>query len=86
MAQCVINPFAGSLNSTIPCVHGSWPPKNVFAIMIMAVTAMFTDPKHLSPRKMCPRLQHAACAHTAKALATDKLNRKYQARYYQRPL
>lgn len=54
--------------------------------MIMAVTAMFTDPKHLSPRKMCPRLQHAACAHTAKALATDKLNRKYQARYYQRPL
>ncbi|GAN09467.1 hypothetical protein MAM1_0269d08996 [Mucor ambiguus] len=82
MAQCVTKPFAGSLNSTIPWVHGSWPPKNVFAIMMIMETAIFTDPKHLSPRKMCPRLQHVAWAHTAIALVTDKLNRMYQAKYY----
>lgn len=76
-----MNPFAGSLNSIMPFVQGSWPPMNVFTTMIVIETAIFTVPRHLSPRNICPRLQQAECAQTARALITDKLNNIYHARY-----
>lgn len=76
-----MNPLAGTLNSTIPFVHGSWPVKNVFANIVAVSGTMMTIPRHLSPRKICARLQQVACAQTATALSIEKTNITYQTRY-----
>lgn len=82
MLQEVMNPFAGTLYSTIPFVHGSCPPKNVFDNRVAVKGTMLSRPRHLSPRNIWLRRQHVACVQTASAHNADNPNATYHARYY----